>query len=230
MFIGIDLGTTNSAAAVYKDNEIVIIKSKDNKMSDTVEKMFPSIVYINKKNNEILVGLEAKKKFVDHPQNTILEIKRKMGTQQVVDIDGDKYTPEQISSFILKKIKSLIHYKNIKPEAYFSKNTRFDFLISNNKKIAIYGASGKGQSLIQFCGLDNRIIEYVVDKSSLKHHKMTPGSHIPIYPTGHIYKNMPDVILLCAWNFADEIVKQEKRFISLGGKILHPLPMPHYLV
>ena len=106
IILGIDLGTTNSAAAVYKDNEIVIIKSKDNKMSDTVEKMFPSIVYINKKNNEILVGLEAKKKFVNHPQNTILEIKRKMGTQQVVDIDGDKYTPEQISSFILKKIKN----------------------------------------------------------------------------------------------------------------------------
>jgi len=103
-------------------------------------------------------------------------------------------------------------------------------LISNNKKIAIYGASGKGQSLIQFCGLDNTIIEYVVDKSSLKHHKMTPGSHIPIYPTEHIYENMPDVILLCAWNFADEIVKQEERFISLGGKILHPLPMPHYIV
>ncbi len=103
-------------------------------------------------------------------------------------------------------------------------------LISNNNKIAIYGASGKGQSLIQFCGLDNNTIEYVVDKSSLKHHKMTPGSHIPIYPTEYIYENMPDVVLLCAWNFADEILKQEERYISLGGKILHPLPMPHYLV
>ena len=102
-------------------------------------------------------------------------------------------------------------------------------LISNNKKIAIYGASGKGQSLIQFCELDNHIIEYVVDKSSLKHHKMTPGSHIPIYPPEYIYENLPDVILLCAWNFADEIVNQEKKYISLGGKILHPLPMPHYI-
>ena len=109
-------------------------------------------------------------------------------------------------------------------------HTPFLFLILNNNKIAIYGASGKGQSLIQFCRLDNNIIEYVVDKSSLKHHKMTPGSHIPIYPTEYIYENIPDVILLCAWNFADEILKQEKRFISLGGKILHPLPMPHYLV
>ena len=104
--LGIDLGTTNSAAAVYHNDEIKVIKSSDNKMSDAVEKMFPSIVYINKKSDEILVGIEAKKKYVSNPQNTILEIKRKMGTKETVEVDGDKYTPEQISSYILKKIKT----------------------------------------------------------------------------------------------------------------------------
>ena len=104
--LGIDLGTTNSAAAVYHNDEIKVIKSSDNKMSDSVEKMFPSIVYINKKSDEILVGIEAKKKYVSNPQNTILEIKRKMGTKETVEVDGDKYTPEQISSYILKKIKT----------------------------------------------------------------------------------------------------------------------------
>ena len=104
--LGIDLGTTNSAAAVYHNDEIKVIKSSDNKMSDSVEKMFPSIVYINKKSDEILVGIPAKNKYVSNPQNTILEIKRKMGTKETVEVDGDKYTPEQISSYILKKIKS----------------------------------------------------------------------------------------------------------------------------
>ena len=104
--LGIDLGTTNSAAAVYHNDEIMVIKSSDNKMSDSVEKMFPSIVYINKKSHEILVGIEAKKKYVSNPQNTVLEIKRKMGTKETVEIDGYKYTPEQISSYILKKIKT----------------------------------------------------------------------------------------------------------------------------
>jgi len=75
-------------------------------MSDSVEKMFPSIVYINKKSDEILVGIEAKKKFISNPENTILEIKRKMGTKEKVKIDGERYTPEQISSFILNKIKT----------------------------------------------------------------------------------------------------------------------------
>ena len=104
--LGIDLGTTNSAAAVYHNDEIKVIKSSDNKMSDSVEKMFPSIVYINKKADEILVGIPAKNKYVSNPQNKILEIKRKMGTKETVEIDGDKYTPEQISSYILKKIKT----------------------------------------------------------------------------------------------------------------------------
>ena len=104
--LGIDLGTTNSAAAVYHNDEIKVIKSSDNKMSDAVEKMFPSIVYINKKSDEILVGIPAKNKYVSNPQNTILEIKRKMGTKETVEVAGDKYTPEQISSYILKKIKT----------------------------------------------------------------------------------------------------------------------------
>ena len=104
--LGIDLGTTNSAAAVYHNDEIKVIKSSDNKMSDSVEKMFPSIVYINKKSDEILVGIEAKKKYVDNPMNTILEIKRKMGTKETVEVDGEKYTPEQISAYILEKIKT----------------------------------------------------------------------------------------------------------------------------
>jgi len=104
--LGIDLGTTNSAAAVYHNDEVKVIKSSDNKMSDSVEKMFPSIVYINKKSDQILVGIEAKKKYVDNPKNTILEIKRKMGTKETVEVDGEKYTPEQISAYILEKIKT----------------------------------------------------------------------------------------------------------------------------
>jgi len=98
-----------------------------------------------------------------------------------------------------------------------------------NKKIAVYGASGKGQTLLQFCGIDKRFIEYIVDKSKMKQGKLSPGTHIKIYPPEHIYEDSVDVILLCAWNWADEIIKQEKRFKELGGKFLHPLPMPHYI-
>lgn len=96
-------------------------------------------------------------------------------------------------------------------------------------KIAVYGASGKGQSMLQFVGLDHNQIAYVVDKSEMKQGKLTPGTHIEIFPPTHIHKDFPDVILLCAWNFSEEIVVQEKEFIKLGGRFLHPLPEPHYL-
>jgi len=102
-------------------------------------------------------------------------------------------------------------------------------LKSNNKKIAIYGASGKGQTLLQFCEINNKIIDYVVDKSEMKQGNFTPGTHIKIFSPSHIYEDKPDIILLCTWNLAKEIKTQEEKFISLGGKFLHPFPLPHYI-
>ena len=102
-------------------------------------------------------------------------------------------------------------------------------LRAEGRKIAVYGASGKGQSLLQFCGVDRQVVDFVVDKSGMKQGRFTPGTHIPIFPPAHIYEENPDVLLLCAWNFAAEIVKQEERFVSMGGKFLHPFPEPHYV-
>jgi hypothetical protein len=97
------------------------------------------------------------------------------------------------------------------------------------KRIAAYGASGKGQSMLQFCGIDGRLLDYVVDKSSLKQGKWTPGSHLPVHPTERLLQDRPDVVLLSAWNFADEIRRQQAAYVEQGGRMLHPLPMPHYL-
>lgn len=102
-------------------------------------------------------------------------------------------------------------------------------LKSSHRKIAIYGASGKGQSLLQFCGINRKMIDFVVDKSKMKQNKLTPGTHIKIFPPSHIYEERPDVILLCAWNFAKEVVEQEKKFVANGGRFLHPFPLPHYM-
>jgi len=104
-----------------------------------------------------------------------------------------------------------------------------DLLNGSGLKVAAYGASGKGQSMLQFVGLDQRLVEYVVDRSARKQGKLTPGTHIKIFPPSHIYKEFPDVILLCAWNLSKEIYKQEEEYIKLGGRILHPLPEPHYV-
>lgn len=100
--LGIDLGTTNSAAAIYESGKSTVIPSAEG--PTMAGKMFPSVVAFTK-DGQLLVGEPAKRQATANPEGTIFEIKRKMGTTQKVTIYGKEYTPQQISSFILQKIK-----------------------------------------------------------------------------------------------------------------------------
>lgn len=100
--IGIDLGTTNSAAAVMEAGRPVIIPSAEGPTSSG--KMFPSVVAFTKE-GQLLVGEPAKRQAVTNPEGTIIEIKRHMGTDYKVKVYGKEYTPQQISAFILQKVK-----------------------------------------------------------------------------------------------------------------------------
>lgn len=100
---------------------------------------------------------------------------------------------------------------------------------ARGQRVAAYGASGKGQAMLQFCGIDGSLLDYVVDKSAWKQGKLTPGTHIPVHSTERLLVDRPDVLLLSAWNLADEIRRQEDAYVRQGGRLLHPLPMPHYL-
>ena len=100
--IGIDLGTSNSQAAVVTAGKPTIIPSAEG--ATIAGKMFPSVVAFTK-DNQILVGEPARRQAVSNPQNTIFAAKRKMGTDYKYNINGKEYTPQQISAFILQKIK-----------------------------------------------------------------------------------------------------------------------------
>ncbi|MFX0116572.1 MAG: molecular chaperone DnaK, partial [Candidatus Hodarchaeota archaeon] len=100
--LGIDLGTTNSAAAIYEGGRTTIIPSAEGPTA--AGKMFPSVVAFTK-DGQLLIGEPAKRQAAANPENTIFEIKRKMGTNYKVKIQGKEYTPQQISAFILQKIK-----------------------------------------------------------------------------------------------------------------------------
>jgi len=100
--LGIDLGTTNSAAAILEVGRPVIIPSAEG--PTIAGKMFPSVVAFTK-DGQLLVGEPAKRQAVTNPDRTIFEIKRKMGTDYKVSISNEEYTPQQISAFILQKIK-----------------------------------------------------------------------------------------------------------------------------
>ncbi|MFX1487058.1 MAG: molecular chaperone DnaK [Promethearchaeota archaeon] len=100
--LGIDLGTTNSAAAIMEAGRPVIIPSAEG--PTIAGKMFPSVVAFTK-DDQLLVGEPALRQSVTNPEGTIFEIKRKMGTDYKVNIHGKEYTPQQVSAFILQKIK-----------------------------------------------------------------------------------------------------------------------------
>ncbi|MCW3977474.1 MAG: molecular chaperone DnaK [Candidatus Bathyarchaeota archaeon] len=100
--LGIDLGTTNSAAAIMEAGRPVIVPSAEG--PTIAGKMFPSVVAFTKE-GQLLVGEPAKRQAVTNPKGSVFEIKRKMGTNQKVRIHNEEYTPQQISGFILQKIK-----------------------------------------------------------------------------------------------------------------------------
>lgn len=97
------------------------------------------------------------------------------------------------------------------------------------KKIAGYGASAKGNTLLQYCGIDSKIIDYITDNAPTKQGKYTPGTHIPIVAPAKLKEKTPDCILLLAWNFASSIIEKEKWFLEQGGKFIIPIPEPRII-
>lgn len=96
----------------------------------------------------------------------------------------------------------------------------------SGKKIAIISAPAKGMTLLHYCKIDETICDYITEKSKLKINKFTPGTHILVRPDKYLLKDKPDYVLLLAWNFASEIINNNKEFKKLGGKFIIPIPKP----
>ena len=93
-----------------------------------------------------------------------------------------------------------------------------------NKKVVGYGASTKGNVIIQFCRLTNKMIPYAVERNPEKFGRYTPGSFIPIISEKRSRALNPDFFLVMPWHFKKEIVSREKLFLNKGGKLIFPLP------
>ncbi|MHC4267362.1 MAG: class I SAM-dependent methyltransferase [Planctomycetota bacterium] len=99
-------------------------------------------------------------------------------------------------------------------------------LRDDGKTIAGYGAPAKGNTLLNYCCIDTNIIPYTVDKNPLKIGLYTPGMHIPVLPVSTLIERQPDYVLILAWNFAEEIMKQQQEYYNRGGKFIIPIPEP----
>ncbi len=92
------------------------------------------------------------------------------------------------------------------------------------KQVVGYGAPGKGNTLLNYCGVRTDFIDYTVDRNPYKHHKFLPGTHIPVLPTEQIEVTKPDYIVIMPWNLKDEISKQLEYTRAWGAKLVVPIP------
>jgi hypothetical protein len=100
--------------------------------------------------------------------------------------------------------------------------------VAAGRRVAAYGATAKGNTLLTTCDIEPGSIQYIVDRNPLKQGLMAPGSHIPVVGPDHLEREPVDVLLVLAWNIADEIVQQQQWFAERGGRFLVPIPEPHF--
>ena len=109
-----------------------------------------------------------------------------------------------------------------------SKRALLELLISLKRKgmrVAGYGAPGKGNTLLNYCGIRTDFVEFTVDRNPYKHGRFLPGTHIPIHPVERIRERKPDYILILPWNLKDEILGQLAYAREWGAKFIVPIPV-----
>lgn len=99
-------------------------------------------------------------------------------------------------------------------------------LKSQGHSIAGYGAAAKGNTLLSFVGMDHTVIDFVADKNKFKQGKYYSGMHIPIVAPDKLKTSRPDYVLILAWNFAEEIMREQNAYAEAGGKFIVPIPKP----
>jgi SAM-dependent methyltransferase len=118
-------------------------------------------------------------------------------------------------------------YSRFTEQVKETKRKLLEFLIAakrSGKKIAGYGAPGKGNTLLNYCAIRTDFLDYTVDRNPHKHGRFLPGTHVPIFPPDRIRETKPDFLLILPWNLKDEIIKQNAFIREWGGKFVVPIP------
>jgi 2-polyprenyl-3-methyl-5-hydroxy-6-metoxy-1,4-benzoquinol methylase len=145
--------------------------------------------------------------------------------------DSSKPITSQVTKLrALEQAAGLAHLESYSSFAEMVKQTKRELLErlieikKAQKSIVAYGAPGKGNTLLNYCGIGTDFLDYAVDRNPYKQGKFTPGMHIPIYSPSKIGETRPDFLLILPWNLKDEIIQQMSEIREWGGKFIVPIP------
>ena len=145
------------------------------------------------------------------PKQQSLNVTKLLLMEREVKLDSLKTYMEFAENVALVKEKLVKLLKTVKNEG---------------ARITGYGATAKGNTLLNYCKIDTDILDYITDTTLFKQGRYTPGIHTPIFPEEKFHDDPPDYALLLAWNYANEILQKESKYRQNGGKFILPIPEP----
>lgn len=127
----------------------------------------------------------------------------------------------------IDRVQTYLEFAKKVQETKKSLNALLVKLKKGGKSIVGYGAPGRSTTLLNYFGIDNKILDYIVDDNPYKQDLYTPGTHIPIFDIPQIQKTNPDYVLILSWNYAKPIIEKLNNYKRSGGKFIIPVPKPY---
>jgi SAM-dependent methyltransferase len=145
--------------------------------------------------------------------------------------DESHATVPSVSALVRREQEAGLHrlatYAEFSNRVRATKRKLLNFLIEakgSGRSLAGYGAPGKGNTLLNYCGIRTDFLDYTVDRNPYKQGKYLPGTHIPIFPPDRIFQTKPDYVMVLPWNLKDEIMSQLADIRGWGGRFVVPIP------